>query len=85
MGLQGSSASFARLIDYCMRGLPGVLTYIDDVLCHAKTHEEHLQVSENVFLRLRKYGLKLNVAKSSFGAPQVTYLGYVINEHGIKP
>ena len=44
------------------------LTYIDDVLCHAKSHEEHLQVLENVFLRLRKYGLKLNVAKSSFGA-----------------
>ena len=39
----------------------------------------------SVFIRLRKYGLKLNVAKSSFGAPQVTYLGYVINEHGIKP
>ena len=37
------------------------------------------------FLRLRKYGLKLNVAKSSFGASQVTYLGYVINEHEIKP
>ena len=32
--------------------------------------------------------MKLNVAKSSFGAPQVTYLGYlgyVINEHRIKP
>ena len=37
MGLQGNPASFAHLIDYCMRGLQGVLTYIDDVLCHAKT------------------------------------------------
>ena len=48
MGLQGSPASFARLIDYCMRGLQGILTYIDDVLCHAKSHEEHLQVLEKV-------------------------------------
>ena len=32
MGLQGSPASFARLIDYTMRGLQGVLTYIDNVL-----------------------------------------------------
>ena len=56
MGLQGSPASSARLVDYCMRGLQGVLTYIDDVLCHARSHEEHLQVVEKVFLRLRKYG-----------------------------
>ena len=68
-----------------MRGLQGVLTYIDDVLCHARSHEEHLQVLEKVFLRLRKYGLKLNVSKSAFGAHQVTYLGYMIIEHGIKP
>ena len=32
MGLQGSPASFARLIDYVMRELKNVITYIDDVL-----------------------------------------------------
>ena len=31
MGLQGSPASCARLIDYVIRDLRGVLTYIDDV------------------------------------------------------
>ena len=38
MGLQASPASFARLIDYVMRGLSGVLTYIDDVLVHTPDH-----------------------------------------------
>ena len=32
MGLQGSPASFARLIDYVMRDLGNVITYIDDVM-----------------------------------------------------
>ena len=38
-GLQGCPASFARLIDYTMRGLQGLLIYIDDVLVHTFGHE----------------------------------------------
>jgi hypothetical protein len=71
MGLQGSPASFACLMDYIMRGIQGVLTYIDDVLVHNKGHEEHLRTVEEVLLRLRKYGLKLNADKSIFEATTV--------------
>jgi len=85
MGLQGSPASFARLIDYVMRGLEGVLTYIDDILVHARGHEEQLRRLEMAFLRLRKYNLKLNVSKSVFGALEVTYLGYSLSGRGVKP
>ena len=42
MGLQGSPASFSRLIDYVMRDLRGVLTYIDDVFVHTCDHEAQL-------------------------------------------
>ena len=83
MGLQGSPASFARLMDHVMRQLKGVLTYIDDVLVHSRTHEEHLERLEQVLLRLRKYGLKLNVNKTLIAGPEVQYLGYTINGKGI--
>ena len=36
MGLQGSPASFARLIDYVFREIKGVITYINDVLTHSR-------------------------------------------------
>ena len=85
MGLQGSPASFARLIDYTMRGLQGVLTYIYDVLVYTFHHESQLALLEQTFLRLRKYNLKFNVAKSSFGALQVNYLGYTLSGDGIAP
>ena len=85
MGLQGSPSSFARLIDYCMSGLRNVICYIDDVLCHSPDHEAHLKHLERVFLRLRKYNLKINVTKSVFGAGQVTYLGYTLSGHGVSP
>ena len=59
MGLQGSPASFARLIDYVFRGIKGVITYIDDVLTHSRGHQDQLKVLEQMLLRLRKYNLKL--------------------------
>jgi hypothetical protein len=70
-------------MDYIMRGILAVLTYIDDMLVHNKGHEEHLRTVEEVLLRLRKYGLKLNADKSIFGATTVQYLGYTINEEGV--
>ncbi len=83
MGLQGSPASFARLMDHVMRGILQALTYIDDVLAHNKTHEEHLKTLEEVFLRLRKYGLKVNVDKTIVASKEAQYLGYTISGMGV--
>jgi len=71
MGLQGSPASFARLIDFVFSGIRGVITYIDDVLVHARSHEEQLRTLELALQRLRRYNLKLNASKSIFGADTV--------------
>jgi hypothetical protein len=83
MGLQGSPASFARLMDYIMRGIKGVLTYIDDILVHSTNHKEHLTHLEEVLWRLRRYGLKLNVDKTIFAATSVQYLGYTLTPEGV--
>ena len=85
MGLQGSPASFARLIDYVFREISGVIMYIDDVLTHRKGHHEQLKILEQTLLRLRKYNLELNLAKSVFGAATVHYLGNNISGEGIRP
>ena len=44
MGLQGSPASLARLIDYVFRGINGVITYINDVLTHSRGHQDQLKI-----------------------------------------
>ena len=85
MGLQGSPASFSRLMDYVMRDQKGVLTYVDDVLAHSGSHPAHLQLVEEVLWRLRKYGLKLNMGKTIIAAREVQYLGYTISENGVSP
>ena len=52
---------------------------------HTCNHEAQLKLLEQCLLRLRKYNLKLNVAKSAFGASSVNYLGYTLPGEGIAP
>ena len=52
MGLLGCPASFQRLVELAMQGLVNVIVYIDDLLLHSKTHEEHRQQLELLFNRL---------------------------------
>ena len=85
MGLLGCPASFQRLMEKVMRDLKNVIIYIDDILTHTKTHEEQLQLLEQVFLRLKKHGMKINLDKCVFGNTEVSYLGFVLTPEGITP
>ena len=85
MGLQGSPSSFARMTDYIMRGLTSCITYIDDLLIHSCSHQQHLSDLELCLKRLRKYNLKLNMGKSKFGCAKLAYLGYTLHESGVSP
>eukprot|EP00731_Ephydatia_muelleri_P014508 Em0008g228a len=42
-GLTGAPGSFQRLMDKVLRGLNFVTTYLDDVLVHSKTKDEHIK------------------------------------------
>jgi transposase InsO family protein len=85
MGLLGCPASFQRLMETVLRNINNVLVYIDDVLLHTATHEEHLQVLEKVFERLHQNHLKVNLDKCVFGNKEVSYLGFMLTPEGIKP
>ena len=85
MGLLGCPASFQRLVELAMTGMINVIVYIDDLLLHSKSHDEHRQQLEKLFNRLRAAGLKINLAKCEFGATNVSYLGYRLTPEGILP
>jgi len=85
MGLLGSPASFQRLVEKALEGIPNVIVYIDDVVIHTRTHEEHLQILQRVFMRLFKHNLKINLKKCVFGSQEVSYLGFRLTPEGIKP
>lgn len=54
-------------------------------LFHDMIHKEiDIEVLKKLFLRLRKFWLKLNPAKSIFGARSGKLLGFVVSEKGIE-
>lgn len=85
MGLLGSPSSFQRLMETVMHKINNVLVYIDDLLLHTHTHEEHLKVFEEVLQRLVQHGIKLNLEKCIFGSKEVSYLGFKLTPQGILP
>ena len=85
MGLLGCPASFQRLMESVMRGIIKVIVYIDDILVHSQTHEEQLQLLQQVFDRLISNGLKINLEKCVFGNNEVSYLGFTLTPNGISP
>ena len=83
-GLRNSPPTFQRFMDHVCEGLENVLVYIDDIIIYSKTYEEHLYHLKCVFDRLKKFGLILNVEKSIFFQPSITYLGLEFNSEGYK-
>ena len=85
MGLLGSPASFQRLVETVLKGIPNVIVYIDDLIIHTSTHRQHRETLRLVFDRLRANNLKVNLKKCEFGSQSVSYLGFRLTPEGIKP
>ena len=84
-GLSGAPASFQRLMDKVCRGLPFTTTYLDDVLVHSASMQEHAEHLRLVFERLASAGLTLRGRKCHIGMAKVNYLGHVFSAAGMEP
>ncbi len=86
MGLSVSPAVFSRLMNLVLAGMDPfeVMCYIDDLLIVSTTIERHLQVLEEVFVRLQNAKLKLKPAKCNIGKKEVPYLGFVVSQDGVR-
>lgn len=86
-GLATSQAVFQRMMDKVLGDLKfkGVMVYIDNVICYAKTYREFTEILEEVFRRFRKANLTFKPSKCKFGFQEIEMLGYKISNEGIKP
>ena len=84
-GLSGAPSSFQHLMDKVLRGLSFATTYVDDILVHSTSKEEHKVHLRQVFQRLREAGLTLKGKKCHIGKTQVSYLGHVFSGTGMVP
>ena len=84
-GLCNAPATFERLMDQVLAGLPWeiCLVYLDDIIIHASEFEEAISHLREVFLRLRTANLKLNPKKCQLFAQEVRCLGHIISKNGL--
>ena len=82
-GVSPAPADIQRKMDECLRGIDGVITYIDNIYVTGKTDEEHVENLRKVCMRLQECGLKLNKGKCKFLQEKLEVLGFVINKEGL--
>ena len=58
--------------------------YVDDIIAKSQGEEDHIINLKKLFKRQRKFQLKLNPAKCTFGATFGKLLGFVVSQKGIE-
>jgi hypothetical protein len=85
-GFKNSLPAFIRAIKLALGGSTTeyVVFYIDDILIHSKTFEEHLRHLDTVLGKLTKAGFTINAAKCRFCREEVKFLGHRIDRTGVS-
>jgi hypothetical protein len=68
-------ASFQRLMEKLMDKIINVIVYLDDLLVHSQTHEQHFQSLETLMQRLEENNMKIKVSKCFFRKYRSKLLG----------
>lgn len=86
-GLTNGPATFQRMMNLALTGLNGIecLVYLDDIVVHGRTFEEHNKRLEHVLERLRANNLKVKISKCQFLRDEILFLGHKITKNGILP
>jgi len=85
-GLKNAGSTYQRMMTRMFESLLGknIEIYIDDMVVKSKMVSEHLGDLRAIFEILRKYKLRLNASKCSFGIGSDKFLGYMVTQGGLK-
>lgn len=85
-GLCNAPATFQRLIDtiFIPEMRKFIETYIDDLMTHSLTFEDHVAHVGEVLKTLRKNQLTVKLSKCKFAQLSVKFLGHIISQNEIK-
>ena len=84
-GLANSPGVFSQLMSIVLDGMETfAMAYLDDIMVFSRSPEEHIEHLQRVFDSLKRHGLKLKLLKCQFLREKTKYLGFVINNDGIK-
>ena len=84
-GLKNAGATFMRMIQKFLltQVSRNVEAYMDDIVVKSRKGSDLLADLAETFANLRRYDIKLNPSKCTFGVPGGKLLGFLVSERGI--
>ena len=84
-GLTSAPNTWARLVTKVLQDIPKtqLIVFFDDLLIHSPDLQVHMDTIKQVFMLLRKTGLRLNMEKTDWVKTQVKFLGHLISDQGV--
>ena len=75
-GMVNSGATLTRCLRKVLSGMRCVTAYLDDILVHTRTWDEHVKVLDELLGRLREAGLTVKPSKCELGVREIDFLGH---------
>ena len=86
MGLASAPDIFQVRMGQLFQDMESVIVYMDDLLIiGTETYEKHMEQVDEVLTRLESKQMQVNPDKSFWAKAEVAYLGFLMNQQGIKP
>jgi len=81
-GLKNAGATYQRAMVTLFHDImhKEIEVYVDDMIAKSKYEEEHLVNLRKLFERLRKFKLRLNPTKCTFGMRSGKLLGFIVSQ-----
>ena len=85
-GLRNSGLQFQKNMQEILSEFNNkrIIIYLDDILIMSESFDEHMLLVDKVLRTLSKNGIKIKVNKCEFFKQEVTFLGHIISNSGIK-
>ena len=84
-GMVNSGATLVRGLRKILEGMPGVGSYIDDIVIYSDSWEDHIKTLKELFSRLRKARITARPTKCLLGASRMEFLGHQVGGDIITP
>lgn len=86
-GLSIAPSAFSRMMALAFSGLSPerCFSYMDDLIVIGYSEKNHIENLRKVFETCRRCSLKLNPLKSQFFKTEVSFLGHICGDKGLKP
>ena len=83
-GISCAPELFQRRMAKILEGLEGVVCLMDDVLVYGADQAQHDERLLSALRRIEAVGITLNRDKCEFNRDSLSFLGHVIDKHGIR-